>query len=374
MSTEVKKLNGYWSNIWDKAEIYRQIGTLRRDPIRPYVLKYLPRNGIHIEAGCGLSRYVFYLFDLGFNIIGMDISEVALEKCKNWANENGYDPNMFKYGDVRTIPYPDNYFSSYISFGVVEHFEEGPIKALKEAYRVLSEGGIIIVSTPNKYAYDVLIERIGKNPKFIITKTKKEFYQYEYSVNELANFVKSVGFEILEKQHVCLKWPLYNISRWLPGGLNVLRLLQPIFFPILDGLEKTPLKLFSSGSMVVAIKPSNKPHCFFCGEPFIINNRDFSVPICQKCYREIPNKSLSMYKKGKNIFYKSRDSYKFNLSRIDPNFRGKKNCFFCGKTYNLNQHFGDYGFSVSVCPRCLKDPLKNLELSNFYLKYSWFEM
>ena len=49
-------------------------------------------------------------------------------------------------------------------------------------------------------------------------------------------------------------------------------------------------------------------------------------------------------------------------------------CFFCDETYNTNKYFGDYGFSVPTCQKCLKEPLKNLELANLHLKYTWFEM
>lgn len=375
MKTTIEKLSKDWSDTWSRTNILREIGTLKRDQRRPYVLKYLPRNGVHLEAGCGLGRYVYYLSDLGFDIVGLDISESGLRGCKKWAEENGYNPDIFKYGDVREIPYPDNHFSSYLSFGVIEHFEEGPHKALKEAYRVLRPGGIAIISTPNKYSYSTLIYNAVKKLKSIIVGTTKEFYEYEYSVDELANFIKRIGFKIIEKQYICLKWPMYNLSRLFPGGLRALRLLQPFVFPILDFMEKTPLKSFSSGSLVVAVKLSNKPYCFFCGSVFDCNsNHDIAVPLCEKCAKTVPEKILSTYKK-KNICYNLRNSYRFDELQLSLDCEVKKeSCFFCGESYNTNKYFGDYGFSVHVCPKCLKKSLINQELSNFHLKYAWFEM
>lgn len=377
--TKKEKLNEDWSGTWDRTNILREIGTLKRDLTRPYVLKYLPRNGIHLEAGCGLGRCVFYLSDMGFSIVGLDISESGLHGCKNWAEDNGYNPDMFKYGDVRDIPYPDNYFSSYLSFGVIEHFEEGPHKALEEAYRVLKAGGIAVISTPNRYSYDFPIIKSGTKLKSIITKTRNDFFQYKFSVNELANFITGAGFEIIEKRYYCLKWPLYNISRLFPGGLNILRKLQPIIFPIFDSLEKTPLSLFSFGSLIIAIKPSDSPQCFFCGEVFDCKKSEannFLVPICEKCMNNMPNKILSAYKsKNKNVFFESRSSYRFGKSQLALECKSKKElCFFCEESFDTNKYFSDYSFSVPTCPKCLKDPLKNLELSNYHLKYDWFEM
>jgi len=373
------KLNEDWSRTWGRTNILREIGTLKRDLTRPYVLKYLPRNGTHIEAGCGLGRCCFYLSDIGFNIVGLDISKSGLCECKKWADENGYNSNMFKDGDVRDIPYPDNYFSSYLSFGVIEHFKEGPHKALNETYRLLRGGGVAVISTPNRYAYDIPIRKVGIKLKSIIAKTRKDFYQYEFSVNELANFIKGAGFEIIEKKYYCLKWPLYNISLYFPGGLNILRMLQPIIFPVLDFLEKTPLNLVCWGSLIVALKPSNKPHCFFCGEVFDCKKseaHDFLVPICEKCMKNIPDKILSAYKsKNKSVFFESRSSYRFSKSQLAIDCKSKKEiCFFCGEPFDTNKYFSDYGFSVPACQKCLKNPLKNLELSNYHLKYAWFEM
>lgn len=376
--TKIEKLNEVWSDAWDKRDILQEIGTLKRDHARPYVLKYLPRNGIHLEAGFGLGRYIFYLSDLGFNIVGIDVSKKGLQRCKSWAEENRYNPNIFKYGDVRDIPYPDNYFASYLSFGVIEHFEEGPYKALSEAYRVLRPGGIAIISIPNIYAYNIPIEKMGTKLKTITRRSQdKGFYQYEFSVNELSSFIQKAGFQILERQYECLKWPVYSILTSFPGGLKILRALQPVIFPLLDFMERTPLRVCSFGSLIVAIKPSDNPYCFFCGEVVDYEKikHDFSVPICVRCMKEIPDKILFAYKRDKNVCFETRNSYKFSEAQLSLECKVKKEfCFFCNKYFNTNKYFGDYSFSVPVCPKCLRDPLKNLELCNYHLKYAWFEM
>ena len=72
METTIEKLSKDWSGTWSRTNILRKIGTLKRDLTRLYMLKYLPRNGIHLEARCSLGRYAFYLSDLGFGIVGLD--------------------------------------------------------------------------------------------------------------------------------------------------------------------------------------------------------------------------------------------------------------------------------------------------------------
>ncbi len=371
--TTIDDLGENWNKQWSGVSILQEFRTLLRDHVRAYVLKYLPRNGICVEAGSGLGRYVFYLLDLGVDIIGIDISSAGLYKCKNLAMENGVNPDSFQYGDIRKLSYPDGYFSAYLSFGVIEHFKEGPHDALREAFRVLRPGGIAIISTPNKFMGIVM--KAGENLLSVFKGRKKRegFYEYEYTVDQLASFMEKMGFKIIEKNYICLKFPLYLMMKHLPYGLRILRLIQPLIFPLIDVMERTPLKLFSSGSLVVAYKPAMNPHCFFCGKTYIsdeIKSNKFIIPVCAECTDKIPKKILVAYRL-KGVRYNLRTSYRHVYTEESVESR---ECFFCGERYESNnRYFKNYGFSVSVCSDCLRDPIKNLTLSNFYLKYTWVE-
>ena len=96
-----------------------------------------------------MGPYVFYFKKLGFDIKGLDISESTVKKNTDFSRELGLTDNLFMVGDVRNLDIDSNSISYYISLGVIEHFAEGPMEALKEAYRVLRPGGIAYISTPN---------------------------------------------------------------------------------------------------------------------------------------------------------------------------------------------------------------------------------
>ena len=72
--------------------------------------------------------------------VGTDINEVILDVAKK---EN---LNILK-DDILNMSFPDNHFHAYLSLGVIEHWEEGPQKAIA-AYRVIKPGGYFFVSTP----------------------------------------------------------------------------------------------------------------------------------------------------------------------------------------------------------------------------------
>lgn len=105
----------------------------------------LPKDELVLEGGCGLGQFVIWLRDRGFQVFGIDYNESLVRKARD------YDRHLdIEVGDVTDIPFPNETFGSYISFGVLEHFPEGPEKAIKEAWRVLKPGGKFIIFVPQK--------------------------------------------------------------------------------------------------------------------------------------------------------------------------------------------------------------------------------
>src|SRR5207253_2014081 len=85
-----------------------------------------------LEAGCGLAQVVYYLRQRNYPVVGLDYAPEGIGPAKI-----RYAELPLYLGDVHHLPYPNNYFSGYLSFGVVEHFEQGPEPALAEASGVL---------------------------------------------------------------------------------------------------------------------------------------------------------------------------------------------------------------------------------------------
>jgi len=103
--------------------------------------KYLAKSNMKIlEAGCGMGTWVYNLRVKGYDVIGIDYMLSTVKRVKQ------YDESFpIQQGDVNNLDFPDNFFDAYVSLGVIEHFQEGPQKALSEAYRVLKPNGILLL-------------------------------------------------------------------------------------------------------------------------------------------------------------------------------------------------------------------------------------
>lgn len=313
-----------WDSFWDKSAIDEIINVDFFD-CRPYILNYLPSEGKIIEAGSGTGRYVLYLSKMGFDVVGIDISSGALNVYNRLRRKLKLGCRCLK-GDVANIPCPGNYFTAYLSLGVIEHFEEGPHRVLAEAYRVLKPGGIAIITTPNRYSLAYipceirdLSRRLVKkyfNPVYSVyrkyRKTKDSpFFQYWYSPSEVACFAKKAGFEVLDSATTGLLDAI-----WL-SRIKTFRNKYESYRAINKLFSNSPLAVFGQHSIVIAKKPlasgnnsEKKPiktgriksnyicsipdlpeeaECSFCGSIFFPLYLDFKQMLCDKCRLQCKN-------------------------------------------------------------------------------------
>lgn len=212
-----------WDGMWSTRTIEDEVDacTIETAP-RVMFLSHIPKDGKIIDGGCGFGKWVIYLKRRGYDIVGIDNNKLALRKLKDFDDDLQVD-----FGDILNLQFPDNYFDAYISMGVVEHFENGPIPALKEANRVLKPGGLIFLSTPTVnnirkiFIKPVLnfVNRLyflfGKFRNFMNKPKLKEnkfvnkgknrnkrikyrhFVEYRFTIKELHSFLKQSNFEVI---------------------------------------------------------------------------------------------------------------------------------------------------------------------------------
>ena len=201
---------GNWDRDWDKK--YASPPTVHRKLIRQ-MEKYLTPDMIFLEGGCGDCQYLRYFADRGYRMVGVDFAKETVHKV------NKLLPHlMVTVGDILNLPFPDNYFDAYYSGGVIEHFEEGVDKPLREAYRVLKPDGYLFVTVPNinpvrrissryrKTAYSIDLDNREAyyeedKRKFILDIPPKgfHFHEYHFSPCETRKFLSENGFSVIEE-------------------------------------------------------------------------------------------------------------------------------------------------------------------------------
>lgn len=349
-----------WDSFWQGITPESEIQMKDFYGGRPWILKHTPRFGRVVEAGCGLGRYVFYLSRLGVDIEGLDFHEPTVNYLLNWTREHGF-ACTFRTGDVLNLPYESDSMSGYLSFGVVEHFEEGPQKALAEAHRILRPGGVAIITTPSfnplqayfrvrRRAIDAARRLLGRSAP------PRSFFQYWYAPARLAGFVNGSGLRVTLHGGGDLLYCLYELGRTPRGGLAS---------RLLCGLENTFLAGLGAQSFTVSVKPGPRMHCFLCGEPRATAGtlERFYLPICEGC---ADSPLAAHYHHGARPRFSG--AWQFHPPYLPPEDRI---CAYCRQDYRTSELFEDYALGTPVCETCMKKPEVSLELCNTALRPIW---
>lgn len=208
----------FWLNNWNNFSVSQMVNFCSMDPFADLLVRFLPRKGKILDAGCGLGQNVIYLRGLGFDVEGVDFSEGLLARALE------YDSSLtVKTADLESLPYPDKYFKAYYAGGVIEHFEKGPHEILSEARRVLSDDGLLLVSVPflnlmrrledilyfrafmkkynriKKQGVPVLIYEQAGEPSLkrqALLPEGIDFYEYMFSVGEARRVLSQSGFKV----------------------------------------------------------------------------------------------------------------------------------------------------------------------------------
>lgn len=243
---------------WENRSIEGELESFDNRTIISVFDKYLANKKARIlEGGCGYGGWCEWFQRRGHEIIGVEYNEEIAKRAK------AFKPDIpVEQGDVTNLKYPDNYFDAYVSIGVIEHFEEGPEKALQEAYRVLKPGGLAFVSTPYLSLLRRFISHPVRSTYFLLRKLRGQpnyFWEYRFTKNELKTYLDSAGFEIIEiavedyerderKRHVGL-WADWFFLRKSDGEIWELNGIGKF---ILFILNLFPRSWYCSGILMVA--------------------------------------------------------------------------------------------------------------------------
>ena len=226
---------------WKKEDAFDLLSSCDDDGVYPLLSEYVSPGAVVLESGCGLGRYVRYLTDRGWRCVGLEYLGDTVRAVKDvW-------PDLaLVQGDVAASPFDDDAFDAVISLGVVEHFVDGPGRALKEIYRVLKPGGTALITVPCLNTVRRIKRRLGWNEvadlpraiaafilkgkpkpltrfnrdyKYAVYPTYGPFFEYRMTQDEFAGAVREAGFRIKShRPHALLDGIYHELN---PFGLLI---------------------------------------------------------------------------------------------------------------------------------------------------------
>lgn len=125
------------ANEWD--ERYRQGRTMPDEPAALLVenLSLLPKGGKALDIAMGTGRNALYLASLGFRVTGIDLSAVAVKKCRQKAERLGL-PIEALVADLERSPLPTEEYDLIVNFYYLQRSLTPQIVA------ALKPGGVLV--------------------------------------------------------------------------------------------------------------------------------------------------------------------------------------------------------------------------------------
>lgn len=271
LSDNEKTINAEFTSSFISRSIQQQVNQCDNTEFSTLFSKHLPDHQPILEAGCGSGRWVGWFEKQGWKATGIDWSEELIERASKELKGS-----TFVCGDLRKMPFTDNFFKAVVSLGSIEHTIEGPQESIFELDRVLDHSGIAIISVPFGsrlrkvfYPFEILFSKIAKitfirklcNKKKILgssynevlRKTNKEwfpyikltksgwiFYEYRFNQKQMERFFQSTSLKIVEELFLFKEQGILHTFGRIVGyfdysearvKLNILGRLLNIIFP-----------------------------------------------------------------------------------------------------------------------------------------------
>ncbi|MDP2642163.1 MAG: class I SAM-dependent methyltransferase [bacterium] len=157
-----------WQNIWTRRGWLTAIVNIDRKTYnwfwRRHLRKFISKDTRLVEVGCGTATLTLSLAGEIKELVGVDITESAIELSRKHAKDLGVTNSRFELGDCLNLPYQDE-FDVVWSQGLMEHFEHPEVVAA-EHYKATKPGGTTLISVPYKYSYHTLWYVLTR-PKFL---------------------------------------------------------------------------------------------------------------------------------------------------------------------------------------------------------------
>ena len=109
-----------------------------------------------LDLGSGDGTHLSFLSQLGFEVVGIEISDEGIKKTMERIKGNQFKINVLQRDIFLPLPFDSNFFDAVFSFQALNHNTLPNILNLfEEINRVLKKGGIFSVKTTDRNSYNL---------------------------------------------------------------------------------------------------------------------------------------------------------------------------------------------------------------------------
>jgi len=179
---------------------YARSGFARRlDLFRPILTKHVRPGSSWVDLGCGSGVLSKELLALGATVIGVDGSPRMLSHALEQMGSQYAGRVGWIQSDVQSIDRLKNgTFDGVLCSSVVEYLDR-PDALLKEAARILSPGGVLVISLPSTFS---AVRMLQKSIRALASMFGKDMFSYlsvsrlEISPRAIDRLFQEAGFSV----------------------------------------------------------------------------------------------------------------------------------------------------------------------------------
>lgn len=220
-----------------------------------YVLQFLQKAyknlkspPVVLDVGCGVGSILLFLSEYSKQLVGLDVSERAIDIAKRASMATKSHNVLFKVGYLPELP---STFDLVIATEVIEHVPDDQM-FLQKIFNALNNNGLLLLSTP-------LSENCFVNTKLYRNFDKEVGHLRRYSEKIILNLIESGGFEIVDYKKT--ESPLRNVLFLTKLGF-VIRFIRGPFVSLFHLLDELFIKFLGASNIIILARKKHDDSTF----------------------------------------------------------------------------------------------------------------
>jgi len=219
-----KENKAYWNKRWSEVSVDKPMENQDVYPLKYAELTIRKNDGRILEAGCGNGRILRYYHNMGYDIVGFDFIEVAIDKLKK------KDTTLrVEVGDITKLKFENESFKYLLAFGLFHNLEDGLEDAIRETHRVLKNNGKVCASFRADNIQTRLTDWLtNRRSKTTGSNQPPVFHKMNLTKNEFSSLFNKNGFEIeniypVENMPILYKFSFFRAQSHKEFNENIAR-------------------------------------------------------------------------------------------------------------------------------------------------------